>query len=456
MVQIRSVSTSTRNQQKACTTESKELLNLLSLQAGSLPTERIPAPLYLVAVLDKSGSMSGSKIDMLKDTIRRLIARLRPIDTLTLIAYDTDVDVILPPTLMTKENADKATQITNSIRAGTSTNMSGGLIEGLNNIPSDLPKTTVVSTLLLTDGLANIGVKDSAGIIALMNHTWDKENAPTKSTVYTFGYGSDHDSEMLRQLADAGNGMYYYIENGDKISDSFADVLGGLMSVVAQNIVITLEAQGDTVINEIFTEYSKTEVTSGKKFRIQLADIQSEEARDIPIRLHVPAIDSACSDYPLLHFTTEFYDCITNSVESEKMAIAIPRKLELSDDDIHVDVEIDAHVNRIETCAILKEAKKLGDSRQFSEARRLVKDQIVKIQASVSAELPMCVRLIQDLNLCLETLQTESRYQSEGSHRITNFSNSHSRQRAAPQGYDMEFEGFTYCNSSRFECQSLY
>ena len=48
------------------------------------------------------------------------------------------------------------------------------------------------------------------------------------------GYGSDHDSEMLHHIANAGNGLYYYIENKDNIPESFCDCLGGLLSVSAQ------------------------------------------------------------------------------------------------------------------------------------------------------------------------------------------------------------------------------
>ena len=37
------------------------------------------------------------------------------------------------------------------------------------------------------------------------------------ATVYTFGFGSDHDASMLTAISEAGNGMYYYIENEDKV-----------------------------------------------------------------------------------------------------------------------------------------------------------------------------------------------------------------------------------------------
>ena len=55
-----------------------------------------------------------------------------------------------------------------------------------------------------------------------------------QTCVFTFGYGSEHDANMLRAVADAGSGLFYYIDNIDCIPDSFCDCLGGLLSVSAQ------------------------------------------------------------------------------------------------------------------------------------------------------------------------------------------------------------------------------
>ena len=52
--------------------------------------------------------------------------------------------------------------------------------------------------------------------------------------VFTLGYGSDHDSDTLHAISDAGNGLFYFVENKDSIPDSFCDCLGGLLSIAAQ------------------------------------------------------------------------------------------------------------------------------------------------------------------------------------------------------------------------------
>lgn len=53
-------------------------------------------------------------------------------------------------------------------------------------------------------------------------------------SVFTLGYGSEHDGDCLHGLAAAGNGLFYFVENEDSIPESFCDCLGGLLSVAAQ------------------------------------------------------------------------------------------------------------------------------------------------------------------------------------------------------------------------------
>ena len=44
-----------------------------------------------------------------------------------------------------------------------------------------------------------------------------QDSGPADASVYTFGFGEDHDPVMLKKISDAGNGMYYYIENKDQV-----------------------------------------------------------------------------------------------------------------------------------------------------------------------------------------------------------------------------------------------
>ena len=60
------------------------------------------------------------------------------------------------------------------------------------------------------------------------------EQIDRQACVFTFGYGSEHDADLLLGIAEAGNGLFYYIDSEESIPESFCDCLGGLLSVAAQ------------------------------------------------------------------------------------------------------------------------------------------------------------------------------------------------------------------------------
>ncbi len=62
-------------------------------------------------------------------------------------------------------------------------------------------------------------------------------------TLNTFGYGKDHDAVLMDDLAKLKDGTFYFIEKVDDVGECFADCVGGLISVVAKDGVISVLAQ---------------------------------------------------------------------------------------------------------------------------------------------------------------------------------------------------------------------
>jgi hypothetical protein len=257
---------------------------------------------------------------------------------------------------------------------------------------------------------------------------------------------------MLTEISAATQGMYYYIQNEDKISEAFSDVLGGLFSVVVQNVVVTITAHPDVEITQFLPDIPHTVVERKKQIRVQFADLQSEEFRDLPLLIKYPPVTGTCES-PLLVVEVDCFNVLTNQMESHGCNAIIPRLelAQLTPEHTKKDSEVDSHLNRLETCRVLARGKTLADSGDIQAARLALQQQIVKIQNSVSGSTPVCLRLISDIQVALDKMTTASEYRSRGSHVVSNAIHSHSRQRAAPIGYDQEiFSGYTYCNAARF------
>merc|ERR1712166_1060557 len=208
---------------------------------GALASGR--SPLTVICSVDRSGSMAGEKLKLTMATLRFLVSQLAATDKFGLVVWDDTVQTQFSPALMDEKGKQSALEAIKQVRAGATTNLSGGLLQGLSEAISDpdlAEPGRTSSVLLFTDGLANRGLTDSAKIAGCMKGALEdcSDNQPS---IFTFGFGEDHDAEMLRTIADVGEGLYYYIENKESIPQTFADCLGGLLSVVAQNMVLVVE-----------------------------------------------------------------------------------------------------------------------------------------------------------------------------------------------------------------------
>jgi len=109
--------------------ETCELQAVLSLTAPPMSVSR--APLNLVAVLDHSGSMGGDKLRLVIETMCFVLRHLTERDSLSLVAYDTDVKVLAKLTRCNEEGRVRLEKTLRRLKPGGQTNLSGGLLRGL-------------------------------------------------------------------------------------------------------------------------------------------------------------------------------------------------------------------------------------------------------------------------------------------------------------------------------------
>lgn len=76
------------------------------------------------------------------------------------------------------------------------------------------------------------------------------------------------------------------------IPDAFADCLGGLLSVVGQNIDVAFEATNGATIKKLKTKFKVTEKVAGKSYTVTVGDIQSEEEKDLLCEISLSKADS--------------------------------------------------------------------------------------------------------------------------------------------------------------------
>lgn len=229
------------------------------VRAGALGGSTTKPPLDIVAAVDCSSSMSGA-IDLLRQALYFVVDELRPIDRLGIVVYGTEVTVALSLRLMdVGGRAAARAAIAGAVHAHGSTNLSGGILAGLaellrrgNSTGEGVPRSSAV--IVMTDGHPTCGICDGDELLQAVNNA-HAQMMPTPPPIYSFGFGGNHDSAMLHRLADAAQGMYGYIEHDEMISSSFAECLGGLTALVAQNLRLELHTGSGARFHSIVTTY---------------------------------------------------------------------------------------------------------------------------------------------------------------------------------------------------------
>jgi len=173
------------------------------------------APINIVCVIDKSGSMAGNKMNLVKETLKFMVEQLKSEDQLAIVAFDTHVDTHLQFMKMDSDNKKKAQRVISELKPGSQTNLSGGLFEGLEMLKKITNSSDVASLLLFTDGQCNQGITQQGEIVKGVNKYLSVIGKSV--SIFTFGFGADHDSNMLRTIAESGYGMYYFLERSDEI-----------------------------------------------------------------------------------------------------------------------------------------------------------------------------------------------------------------------------------------------
>jgi Mg-chelatase subunit ChlD len=163
-------------------------------------------PTAVVLVLDKSGSMSGPKIEMARDAARASIRTLRPIDMIGVISFDETFNWVIPlgPAGALEDKASLISQIT----ANGGTKIYQAVESGFEAIVNE--KATHKHIILLTDGVSTPGTQEDFPKLerdALAKHV----------SISTIGVGDYINRDLLDELARKTKGKSHFVDNPESI-----------------------------------------------------------------------------------------------------------------------------------------------------------------------------------------------------------------------------------------------
>lgn len=348
---------------------------MLELQAPPAPAVARP-PLDVAVVIDRSGSMGGAPLASVTRATAALLHLVGPEDRLGIVAFDDQVDLVLP---LAHHDADLVADRVLALRPGGSTNLSGGWLKGVELLSAASRPDALTRVVLLTDGEANHGIVEPDRLAELAAGA--RAQGVTTSCI---GFGDHYDEALLALMADAGAGNDYWCAGPDQAAAVFVDELGGLASVVAQNLSVELRPVEALVgAYGVLNDFPVTRVPGG--MQIALGDAYGDERRRVVAALEL----RPQSDPGSVHVADLVLRWVSVTGPVAMHTVTLPVTIEFgTDPDVApVNAEVVEQVRLLTAARARDEARRAADEGRYDVAARSLRSAAAMLDGIEAGEL---------------------------------------------------------------------
>jgi Ca-activated chloride channel family protein len=318
------------------------------------------APMNLALVIDRSGSMKGERIANAMNAAALAIERLRDGDSVTVVAFDSSAQVVVPPTRVSSQSRASMENAVRSIRLGGDTCISCGLQEAMSQLQqTSLSGDRVNRMILLSDGATNSGIKDVPGLRAMANRMTGRG-----VTISTIGVDVDFDEKVMAALANEGNGRHYFVANASGLPAVFSQEFDDILASVAKEAELSVDLAPGVEVAEVFDRSFRRE---GNKLIVPFGTFSAKQEKTVLVKLRVPADHDGSQ--PVADVKLAYRDLVKKSDGNCGGNLSLAIRSDGSEQK-ELDPFVAARVERSRTASTLTEANKLFEAGRVTEARQ--------------------------------------------------------------------------------------
>ncbi len=342
------------------------------------------APLNLALVIDRSGSMDApDKMPYLKTSLGIFLRSLAPNDWVSIVVYDDRAELLVPTQAVGDgrwiENA------VSRITPGGGTNLYDGLVMGLEQVSRNYDAQRNNRVILLTDGIANVGITDPQQIAS----TAQAFNA---RGIYlaTIGLGREFNDALLAQLASQGKGGYHFVGSAQDMDKIFRQEVTGLQQKAASNVSVTLMPEAGVRILQI-TGYDG-QIPAGN-LTVKLQDMGTGDTQIVLAHLSVPpGVNGA---HTVVNAQLRYNDLLAPHAEILTQSVTV-EMLPNANPDPLVDTQVLRNVTIQRTAEGLQEIDRLYRAQKYLDAWNLAAQ--LEYNLRRVAQLTNEPQMLQDAN----------------------------------------------------------
>ncbi|EAR87775.1 von willebrand factor type A (vWA) domain was originally protein (macronuclear) [Tetrahymena thermophila SB210] len=396
----------------------------------------------LVCVINNSESMHGEKILNVKNTLLYLLEMLNSNDRLSLVLSNNNPTTLFDLKYLDEKNKQDLKRIINNISITQNTNITKSMIKAFNILQFRQSQNKVSSIFLLSDGV------DSSAEKQIQNYISSQQSLQNKNfAIHSFGYGFDQDAEMINKICSLKNGNFYYIQNMNQVDQYFADVLGGTLTAVAQDITIEISLnQQDKNFQKYFSNcrVSKTYgeawkcIKKDEIYQIKINHLRQGASQDFIMELTIPKQKvKILQDFErnlevvkskLIAIPTDVLQT-SKIVKKSNLMITLFLQNEVVPIDPEIDYTVEINYLRVQAAQAIENAMRLSENSQHQQSELTLTNFLGKLEnyhpknqkniETLKKEILDCIKTTQSI-----TFSNQSQSIYNGFEKISNYNQS--------------------------------
>ncbi|MCH2232667.1 MAG: VWA domain-containing protein [Crocinitomicaceae bacterium] len=343
----------------------------------------ISKPLNIAFVLDKSGSMSGERIDLLKEAMYDFVEKLRPEDRVTIVFFDTEAVVAYD-----KQGVDKnyLKDIIGAAQADGGTSIYEGLTLGFQKVEEHQMGNSIDRVILLTDGY---GSKPVDFILDESKKYFEKG-----ISVSTIGVGEGYNHSLLSMISEYSGGLAHQAIESAGITEAMDKEFESLMYPVASNLRVKVKYNNRVIYKTLYGVPEKKNKDGVVVF--ELPRVYTSLNRMVLMKFKIENPDKDI-DKNKISIEIDYYD----EVKQADVSIVKETNLEWTDE---TDAEMirDKEVQDVYTVAVINQTLKViadyCDNQEYEAAQESIKETLKSLRKTNDDKFsPELTPLIEEL-----------------------------------------------------------
>jgi Ca-activated chloride channel family protein len=335
---------------------------LLASVTGADTAGPTAAPMNLAIVIDRSGSMKGARIANAMEAAVGIVERMRDEDRVTVVAFDTTAEVIVPPSPAGVGARPFIESAIRRIRLGADTCISCGLETAMTQLASaPIAGDHVDRMILLSDGEANHGIKEVTGLRAMAGRMRDRG-----CSITTMGVDVDFDEKVMAAIASESNGRHYFVQNASALPSIFEQEFDSLLATVARDGELEVKLAPGVEVEQVFDRSFRRE---GSSVLVPFGTFSAKQEKTVLMKLRVPADRDGVEPVASMKLRYRDLSLRTDATCAGDLGLLVT-------DDAHAQQDLDpfvaARVARSETAEALTTANALFEQGRVGEAEKVL------------------------------------------------------------------------------------